>query len=371
LDYSFMDIVVAADHEQGTFKAGVKVVFRAGSKSPKRTCDFTTGEIECKKDAAELLRKTLMPLMNEQLKQMVFPAEIATGSQPDGTLQLYKPQEGSIHGTFTSVGEKRAEEDTLLHSIPFHIVVSGDLAWYVMTLGKENSAGHWCWLCQLRKLQWQTLDDEGRARVGDSWTIKKIEDIAVSNTESSTTVPVVGIKAAPLLDCIGIDRYMCPVLHLLLCLANDVPNNLFTYVNERNGLEDVPQPVKDARTAVFQTCEEYSTFTTALMAWDRLNGGHLTTIRLSRAQIIQWLHQPRGSISIEQKRDMQEAKKSISTEISTLVKARKELENAAKPVKIELGKAKKELEVANAAFNTIEKRVRARIEEILKRYGID
>jgi hypothetical protein len=61
--------------------------------------------------STEILWKALMGPMNDQLKQMAFLAENATGSQPDGTLQVYKPQEGSIYASFTGVGGKHTEGD--------------------------------------------------------------------------------------------------------------------------------------------------------------------------------------------------------------------------------------------------------------------
>jgi hypothetical protein len=146
-----MDIIVGADHGQGTFKAGVNIVVRAGRNSPKCMFDLMTGEVECSKDSAEILQRTIMGPMNYQLKQMICK-EIACCSDPDGTLWIYKPVEGSIYATFCE-NEKQADTDNLIHSIQFRILVNGDLAFYAATLGKENSAAHCCWLCQLCKTE--------------------------------------------------------------------------------------------------------------------------------------------------------------------------------------------------------------------------
>jgi hypothetical protein len=193
----------------------------------------------------------------------------------------------------------------------------------------------------------------------------------MSRALASTSGPVLGVKRFPLLDCIGVDRYMCPMLHLLLGLANDVLNNIFNYADERNGLEGVPENIKEARIAVMDARTEYTSFNTALLAWDQLNAGHLATLRLSRCQIREWLKQPRRFLPSEQKKEMLAAKISLTTEIDQLVKDRKGLETAAKPVKVKLDKAKKHLESVSALFKTKDKKLRAEIETILKAYGID
>jgi hypothetical protein len=78
-----------------------------------------TGAIECKKDSAEILHKTLKGPMIDQLKHMISK-EVATGKEPDGELYLYKPEGGvsEIYAMFKQNGE-RAETETLIHTIPF------------------------------------------------------------------------------------------------------------------------------------------------------------------------------------------------------------------------------------------------------------
>ena len=44
--YSSMDFVIGADHGQGSFRAGVKVIFRDADNSIKATAIYGLGEIE-------------------------------------------------------------------------------------------------------------------------------------------------------------------------------------------------------------------------------------------------------------------------------------------------------------------------------------
>ena len=45
--YQLVDLVVGADHGQGSFRAGVKVIFRNGDGSIAATAIYGLGEIEC------------------------------------------------------------------------------------------------------------------------------------------------------------------------------------------------------------------------------------------------------------------------------------------------------------------------------------
>jgi hypothetical protein len=134
-----------------------------------------------------------------------------------------------------------------------------------------------------------------------------IEEEADKPIATATSGPVLGVKISPLLNCIGVDRYVCSVLHLLVGLANDVLNNLFIYVNERSGVEGVRDDVNLTSIAVMDAHLEYTSFITTLVAWDQLNGGQLTTLHLSKSQLSEWLYQPRTILSSDQRPEARNA----------------------------------------------------------------
>jgi hypothetical protein len=122
-----MEIVIGADHGQGTFKAGVVVTFRQGELAKERTVDYTTGEVICAKDTAEVMWETLAPLINEQCKRMMTK-ETATGATPDGKLGIYRSKDGaSVYATFSNGGAAYDEDDTEIATIPFKLYVAGGL----------------------------------------------------------------------------------------------------------------------------------------------------------------------------------------------------------------------------------------------------
>ena len=53
--YASIDFVIGADHGQGSFRAGVKIIFRNDNGSIKAMEFYGLGEIECQKDTAKLL----------------------------------------------------------------------------------------------------------------------------------------------------------------------------------------------------------------------------------------------------------------------------------------------------------------------------
>jgi len=52
--------------------------------------------------------------------------------------------------------------------INLRLFVTGDLAFIAMTLGKENSAGQHCFICDAKKADWQSPDHQS----GKHWTLE-------------------------------------------------------------------------------------------------------------------------------------------------------------------------------------------------------
>jgi hypothetical protein len=53
--YMSVDFIIGADHGQGSFHAGMKVIFHNADDSLEAMAIYGLGEIECAKDTAELL----------------------------------------------------------------------------------------------------------------------------------------------------------------------------------------------------------------------------------------------------------------------------------------------------------------------------
>jgi hypothetical protein len=87
--YTSVDFVIGADHGQGSFRAGVKVIFRNDDGSIQATAIYGLGEIECQKDTAELLALAFTPKLNAALRRIVKYERDPNGNLlSDGSLAI-------------------------------------------------------------------------------------------------------------------------------------------------------------------------------------------------------------------------------------------------------------------------------------------
>jgi hypothetical protein len=65
--YDSIDLVVGADHGQGSIREGVKIVYRKGDGSVVAETIYGLAESECPHDNEELLQQTVLPKLNAAL----------------------------------------------------------------------------------------------------------------------------------------------------------------------------------------------------------------------------------------------------------------------------------------------------------------
>jgi hypothetical protein len=94
--------------------------------------------------------------------------ETCTGVDPDGTVKIFKSLEGVLYAKFRSA-DMRNENDELLQEIPFRVFMTGDLAFYGICHGKENSTSHWCPWCMLSHASRQDVGHQ----LGELWDLEK------------------------------------------------------------------------------------------------------------------------------------------------------------------------------------------------------
>jgi hypothetical protein len=227
--YSSIDFVVGADHGQGSFRAGVKVIFRNADGSLEAMAIYGLGEIECTKDTAELLALAFTPKLNLAFHRIISYKRAGNGRRvSDGLLTIYRknivvPVDGAADGvgreasTFYAILDRTgpvSQEDTLKLNVPIHVFITGDLAFYATIMGKEGMNKAHCHWCKLRSSQWQVLGHTP----GIKWTLQELKQVAASLNERTKTEN--GVKSYPQLDCIELERFIFPVLHVTLGLAN-------------------------------------------------------------------------------------------------------------------------------------------------------
>jgi hypothetical protein len=170
--------------------------------------ELSTGDIEIDKDNADILLRSLAPLVDATIAHMT-DGKIASGPEDDGFLYVIVAEDGDVVCSF-------CEEPGTVATVPFKIFLTGDLAWYAMLQGKEHSTSHWCWLCDLSHSDWQAVDHAK----GNEWTLERIQQIASQLDDDNKREQ--GIKSPPLLVNIGIDRYIICQLHHRIGLVNGI-----------------------------------------------------------------------------------------------------------------------------------------------------
>ncbi len=202
---------MAADHGQGSFRAGVKVACRNADQSVEATAICGLGETECAKDTGDLLALAFIPRLNMALKRIISHQRDENGKLvSDGTLAVCKKQrgaEGEEQGAKGDVFcatldrmERLCPIDTLELNAAIRVFITGDLAFHATMLGKEGVDKAHCIWCKLKRSEWQTHGHEP----GIKWTLQKFKRVAASLDATRTSEN--GVKSHPLLDCIELER---------------------------------------------------------------------------------------------------------------------------------------------------------------------
>ena len=179
-------------------------------------------------DNADVLRKTIIPPLEEALSLML-KGKVATGTDPDGMLALFCDADGETTWSFdpdTSPGTEWTE----LARFPFRVLVTGDLAFYAMLLGKENENGHHCPLCKLTHSNWQDVDHER----SEHWTLEELQ--RVGEQAAAGYKRLFGVICQPLSKYIAPDRFMFPPLHVKLGF-NTLLSRFYDFVDSLDGMK--------------------------------------------------------------------------------------------------------------------------------------
>jgi hypothetical protein len=116
--------------------------------------------------------------------------------------------------------------------------MTGDMAWYAVALGKENSSTNWCWICKLRKSEWQYCNStDGSPPQGTLWSLKELRETLADRLTNEKSY--LGVKQSPIIERLGPGRYEILTLHLQLGITNNLVDCVLRYAQERNGLENM------------------------------------------------------------------------------------------------------------------------------------
>jgi hypothetical protein len=381
--YTSVDFVIGADHGQGSFRAGVKVIFRNDDDSIEATAIYGLGEIECAKDTGELLALAFTPKLNAALKRIISYERDENGKLlSDGMLTVFKKNvplsadrtgaEGDSQGaegdspetqdsTFYAILDRtyrRSPEDTLVLNVPIRVFITGDLAFYATVVGKEGMDKAHCHWCKLGKHQWQKCGHP----LGVKWTLQELKRVA--STLNPTKKTENGVKSYPQLDCVEQERYMFPVLHVTLGLANRLLKDTVDYVDLV--VEKTPPVLKTARGKQVEAAHKHDTIKQDISNWGILNGPTLANMLLAQGHLEEQMAVD-GELSQEEREaailDSLSLKLEITNfkkELTVLKKRKTELSQSNTAAKLAVALVEKEL-------GRYSKPVRQELERILAR----
>ena len=143
--------MLGRDHGQGSFRSPVRII-----KQKVKVIECVIAEVECKTESEEVLRKTILEVLDCALGRMVNRKLVDHGNiLNDGNIIMHRAASGEIHGGFNTV-EKKNANDTFLCCRDIRVLIAGDLAFYALMLGMENMDGSWCVYCKMKKSDWES-----------------------------------------------------------------------------------------------------------------------------------------------------------------------------------------------------------------------
>jgi hypothetical protein len=359
-DTTSIEIIFGGDHGQRAFRAGAKLILRGPTKVVK---EFPIGEIEISKDNSEILNNTLFGPFNQGILRMTN-GRMCTGPDPDGSIRIIRG-DGGIYVTFNLDG-KREAADSVLKEIPFRVFMTGDLAYYAICHGKENSTSHWCPWCVLSHANWQADGHE----LGELWDLEKITKVAEQVANNVEVLREKGVTTKALITTIGLDRYICPPLHILLGIGNTILSDFIGWIDRRDGLEELPQWLLDSRVNYTSALSDVIDFKEEQTVWVQLNGPQLVQLRIERTRLNGYLK--RKTITAAELQVAVQQKTVIVKQIKDLVKDKQDIDDSLKYVRATARAQKTILATNEKEFPMASRRIRGVIEQDhLKPNGVD
>ncbi len=332
---------------------------------------YGLGEIECQKDTAELLALAFTPKLNAALKRIVHYERNENGQLiSDGTLAVYKKNsQGAEHETgepgerntqgaegeaegegveqqstlFYAILDRTprlADEDTLVLNVPIRVFITGDLAFYATVVGKEGMDKAHCHWCKLPSAQWQTY---GHAP-GPKWTLEELKRVA--GTITPTKKSKNGVKGYPQLDCVELERYIFPVLHVTLGLANRLLKHTIDYADLV--VERTPPVLQTARILQIEAAHKYATIKQEIADWGIRNGPTLANMHLAQGHLDEQIEVEGELTEAEREAAILDAASlkleitSFKKELSVLKKQKTELSQQNTAAKVEVTRVERE-----------------------------
>jgi len=153
-----IDLILGGDHGQRMFRMLFKVIVRKADNTKIDEFVVKIGHIDCKKDTYEVLKQTITPSLNTDIKALlsgekkllIFKKAMETGEFLH-TVQInnYNDTDAAAPRFICPLSDSTMDTFDFVKACDIRLVVTGDLAFYAACLGKLNASGIWCSWCNL------------------------------------------------------------------------------------------------------------------------------------------------------------------------------------------------------------------------------
>ena len=368
------DLIFGGDHGQGMFRMVVKIIVRNNEGDELSEFIIRVAHIDCKKDTYNVLRETICPQLNEDMRLI-----------QEGRVKLYVFQSGEGKNAkyscqICNVNEPRrfispctGEEVTAMKEIKccdMRIFITGDLAFYAAVLGKVNMSGKWCTWCKLHPSEWE---QEGHEH-GEQWTLEEMRDILEQlncGILQDTPRNRKGIVQLQLFDCIPLKQYILPVLHSEIGLGNGMLNSFMKWVDLR--IEEVMEDESEIRKRYSDAVQLLEIEEEKWNEFTNNQGVQLANLTSEYNQLKELgeYREDDGSflLSLNERKEIDAILKTKRDTMKPLKRARKMIQDDLDNAKKEYNTQKKELDKYSSTRGK-KGQVRQKLEKILRNNGI-
>jgi hypothetical protein len=342
---------VGGDHGGGKFRMTFKILLKFSSKASISSL-YQNASVEHSKVETAILKETVLDPIGEGLKNIVCGKRFIVQKQ-DGNLLLAQFDYSDI-----------TNDVIVICDVPTHLVVVGDLKFYVQILGRENMSVSWCIWCQRHPSDWPFLCTmENRNREDETWTIFKIKDYLdrIKTGALKEAKEKKGIVYAPVWDFIEAENFMFPQLHVEIGRVNKVVEKFYDFVEAQ--VEAATPEQKLARSNVIIATRRLEIVKEQLAAWRQNGPRSLMALRAERQQVNAQLR--RGETI-----DLLILKNNLETQIDQLMDEKKLREKNVATGKKDLSSKMATLKSVTEKKSKIEKPIHTEIELLLSEYNI-
>ena len=368
-----VDLVIGGDHGARKFRMIMKIIVRDELQKSLDSWTMKIGHIDCVHDSYEILRATIMPSLNNELKELKdLKLVVYKKVQEDGTVQEVTSQVNQSNSPFVHPTTNVPCVDfEVVNNCDIRLIMTGDLAFYAAVVGKPNMSGNWCHWCQLSPKEWQAKDHDK----GECWTLTKMSTLReqlYTNEVKDEPNNRKGVRDIVLMDSIDIHQYVFPILHAEIGLGNYLLNQVMDWIDYR--IENVPDEELEKRENYASLLIGLEEKQNEMEEFNRNEGSDLVDKKIERSELIElrsfrdeegnYLHSP------AEKRMISEMIHDLGVNIKQLQLEVKRRKAVIKLKRECLNKEAKEL--ASLRKKRGKKgEIRIELEKVLKKHGIE